>query len=234
MGHQPARRFRNPRAHHQDSEPQHRADEERRAPAVIRGQECRVEQDDGPAGAERRPDPEAAVDDEVGMAAIARRHELLNGRGDGRVFAADARACQEAEQGEAHEVPREGRRRRGHEIDGERDEEEPFAPEAVGEPAEQQRTQHRPGEIEARGEPDLGVGQLEHGAFFQRAGDRPGQRHLQPVQHPGDAERHDHERVEASPAQTVEARRHRRLHHLVPGSRHPLPPSGRGRMGKLK
>ena len=41
--------------------------------------------------AERRADPEAAVDDEVGPAAHARRDQFLDGRVDRGVFAADAR-----------------------------------------------------------------------------------------------------------------------------------------------
>ena len=118
VGHQPARRFRDPRAHHEDAEPEHRADEEGRAPANVRRQQRGIEQDDRAAGPERGADPETAIDDEVGMPAIARRHELLDGRGDGRVLAADPGAGQKAEQREAHEIPRERRRRRGHEIDG--------------------------------------------------------------------------------------------------------------------
>ena len=60
-------------------EPQHRADEEGGAPAEVRRQNCGVEWHDEAAGAEGRPNPKAAVDDEMGPAAISRRHELLNG-----------------------------------------------------------------------------------------------------------------------------------------------------------
>ena len=43
------------------------------------------------------------------------------------------------------------------EIDRERDEEELLAAEPVGQPAEEQRAEHRAGEIGAAGEADIGV-----------------------------------------------------------------------------
>ena len=142
------------------------------APAQVGRQQRGIEQHDRARRADRGADPEAAVDDEVGPAAIARRHEFLDGRVDGGVFAADAGAGEEAKQREAPQVPGQRGRRGGDEIDRERDEEQPLAPEPVGEPAEEQRAQHRAGEIGAAGEPDVGVGEVELRAFLQRAGER--------------------------------------------------------------
>ena len=96
----------------------------------------RIEQHDRAGRAERRADPEAAVDHEVGPAAIARRHQFLNGRIDRGVFAADAGAGQEAEHREARHAPGQRGRRGRDQIDRERDEEQPLAAEPVGEPAE--------------------------------------------------------------------------------------------------
>ena len=105
------------------------------------------------------------------------------------------------------DVPGGGGERGGDQIDAQRNEEQLLAAEPVGEPAEEHRAQHRAGEIGAGRQADIGVGELQHRAFLQRAGERAGERHLQPVQDPGDAERRHHQRVEAAPGQAVEPRR---------------------------
>ncbi len=92
-------------------------------------------------------------------------------------------------------------------VDGERDEEQFLAPEPVGEPAEEDRAEHRAGKIRAAGKPDVGIAELQHRALLQRARDRAGERDFQPVEDPGDAERDDDQRVEAAPRQPVEPRR---------------------------
>ena len=181
--------------------------QKRQPPAVFRIDHRRIEQHDGAERAERRADPEAAVDDEIGPAAHARGDQLLDGRVDRGVFAADARAGEEAEQREAPEIPRQRGRRGGDEIDRERDEEQLLAAEPVGQPAEEQRAQHRAGEIGAGGEADVGIAELQDRARLQCAGDRAGERHFEPVEDPGDAERRDHQGVEAAPRQAVEPRR---------------------------
>ena len=121
--------------------------------------QCGIEQHDRARGADCGADPEAAVDDEIGPAAIARRHQLLDGRIDGGVFAADPGAGQEPEQHEAPQIPRECGGGGGDQIDRKRDEEQPLAPEPVGEPAEEQRAQHGAGDIGAAGNPDIGIGE---------------------------------------------------------------------------
>ena len=188
-------------------ERQQRADQERGAPAVLRIDHGGIEQHDGAERAERSADPERAVDDEIGPAAHARRDQFLDGRVDRRVFAADPRPGDEAENQEAPEIPRERGRGGGQQIDGQRDEEQFLAPEPVGEPAEEQRAQHRAGEIGAAREPHIGVAEAQHRARLQGARDRAGERDLEPVENPGDAERRHDQRVETAPRQPVEPRR---------------------------
>ena len=107
-----------------------------------------------------------------------------------------------------HKIPGQRGRRGGDEIDRERDEEQLLAPEPVGQPAEEQRAEHRAGQIGAAGEPDVGVGELQRRALLQSAGEiAPAERHLEAVEDPGDAERDDDERVEPAPGQPVEPRR---------------------------
>ncbi|MCY1312304.1 hypothetical protein D9M70_627160 [compost metagenome] len=53
MDHQPARAFRQPQAHHQDHQAQHGTDAKAQAPAQVAADHLRVQQDDGPAGAQR-------------------------------------------------------------------------------------------------------------------------------------------------------------------------------------
>src|SRR5262249_60258420 len=152
----------------------------------------------------RGADPEGAVDDEIGPAAVARRYQLLDARIDGGVFAADAGAGEEAKQRKAREVPRQRGRRGGKEIDRERDEEQPLAPEPVGEPAEEQRAQYRAGEVRAARKADVGIGEFKLRALFERWRDGAGERHLETIENPGDAERVHHQRMKTSPAQPVE------------------------------
>ena len=135
------------------------------------------------------------------------RDQFLQRRIDRGVLAADARARQEAEQGEDREILRQRAGGGGGDIDAERDEEQPLAPEAIGEPAEEECAEHRAGEIRACRRADLGVGKLQRGTRLQCARDRTGERHLEPVEHPGDAEGCHRERVEAPPRQAIQPRR---------------------------
>jgi GNAT superfamily N-acetyltransferase len=47
---------------------------------------------------------------------------------------------------------------------------------------------------------------MQDRAFLQRAGERAGERHLQPVENPGNAERNHDEGMKPAPRQTIEAR----------------------------
>src|SRR4029078_12555769 len=105
MRHEPARRFRETRAHYEDEEAQHRSNKESGTPAKVRGHQCGVEQHDRATGSEATPYPEAAVDNQIGPASISGGHKFLDGRGNGRVLAADASSGEKAEQSKAEEIP---------------------------------------------------------------------------------------------------------------------------------
>ena len=211
MNDEPARALRYPQPHEEDDEAQSGADQERRAPAQVVAQHVGVEQHDRRCCSERGANPEAAVDHEIGPTAHARGHQLLDCGVDGGVLAADAGTRQKAEEGEARQVPREGGGGGSAHVDRECYEEQLLAAQAVREPAKEHRAQHGAGEIGAGGEADVGAGEVHDRALSQRAGDRAGQRHLQPVEDPGDTKRNDDERVKVSPGKTIEPRRQVRL-----------------------
>ena len=204
VNHQPARAFRNPHPHHEHHEAETRAGEIGQPPAEIGTDQRGIEQHDRADRAHRRADPEAAVDDEIGPSAIARRHQFLNRRIDRGVFAADAGAGEKPEQRVARDTPGQRRRGGGGEIERQRDEEQFLAPDPVGQPAEAERAEHGAGEIGAVGKSDVEIGKSQRRTFLQRAGQRAGQRDLQPIQNPGDAERQHDAGVKAAPAQAVE------------------------------
>ncbi len=211
VDHQPARAFRHETPQEEDEESEHGAGPEGDAPSPIRRQQRRVEQDQRAERAERRADPEAAVDDNVGPPAIARRDELLDRRVDRRALAADAGAGQEAEQREAPEAPRQGGRRCRQEIEAERNGEEPLAAPTVGQPAEEDGAGDGAQQVGAGGSADLGRAEAQGRALLQRRRDRAGQRHLEPIENPGDAEGDDDKPVEPAPRQAIEPRRDIRL-----------------------
>ena len=206
MRHQPTRTLRNPNAHEEDHDADPGADQESEPPTIFGMQHGRVEHDDGAGRARRRPDPEAAVDQKIGPAPHPRRDEFLNGGVDRRVFAADPRSGQEAKRREAPHVPREGGRAGGAEIHPKRNEKQLLAAEPVGQPAEENGAKHRAGEIGAGGEAHIAVGEMQDRAFLQRAGERAGERHFQPIENPGDPERDHDERVKPAPRQPIEPR----------------------------
>jgi len=224
VDHQPARAFRNPHPHNQHDETERGTNEIGEPPAEIGPGHGGIEQDDRADGAERGADPEAAVDDKIGPAAVARRHQFLDGRVDRGVFAADAGAGEESKQHVARNAPGESGRRRRGEIDRKRDEEQLSPPDAVGEPAEADRAEHGAGEIEAVGKADIEIGELQRRAFLQGAGQRSRQRDFEPVENPGDAEREHDAGVKAAPGKGIEPGGNRGLDDSVIGSRH-----GRGR-----
>ena len=172
--------------------------------------ERRIEQHDRDQRAERRADPEAAVDDEVELAAVARRDQFLDGRIDGGIFAADAAAGEETEQEEGEAVPGEPGQRRRDEVDDDGGEEELLAAEPVGQPAEEQRADDRAEKIGAAGQADLGIRESKRRAFLQGRRDRTGERHFEPVENPGDPQRGDDQDVKTAPGQALEPRRNER------------------------
>ena len=170
VDHQPARAFRDPHPHHEHHEAKAGAGEIGQPPAEIGTDQRGIEQHDGADGADRRADPEAAVDHQIGPAAIARRHQFLDRRIDRGVFAADAGAGEKPEQRVARDTPRQrGGRGRG-EINRKRDEEQFLAPDPVGQPAEAERAEHGAGEIGAVGKADIEIRKSQRRAFLERAG----------------------------------------------------------------
>ena len=115
-------------------------------------------------------------------------------------------AGEKAKQREGPEIPRQGGGGGRGQINRERDEKEFLAAEPVGQPAEEQRAEHRAGKIRAADNADVGVGELQRRACFQRARQRAGERDFEAVENPGDAERHHDEGVKPAPGQAVEPR----------------------------
>ena len=174
-----------------------------------------IEQHDGGDRAHRRAEPETAVDDEVGPAAIARRHQFLDRRIDRGVFAADAGAGEETKECVARHAPRQRGCRGRREIDRKRDEEQFLAPDPVGEPAKAERAEHGAGEIGAVGNADIEIGEFQRRAFLERARQCAGERHFQAIENPGDAERQHDTGVKSAPAQIIEPRRNAGLDDAV-------------------
>ena len=215
VNHQPSRALRNPEPHDEDHQSESRAGQIGQPPSEIGAHHLRIQQDDSAHRADRGPDPETAVDDQIGPAAIARRHQFLNRRVDRGILSADAGAGEKPEQRVAPDVPRQRRGCRGHEIERQRDEEQLLASETVRQPAEAERAQHRAGQIGAVGETDIEVTEAKRSAVFQRARQRACQSHLESIENPGDAQSRDDARMETAPAQRIEPRRNIRFDHAA-------------------
>ena len=203
---EPSRTFGDPHAHQEDDSADHRAGQEGEPPAEFGIDPGRVEEPDRDQRAERRADPERAVDHEVDMPAEARRDQLLDRRVDGGVFAADAAAGEEPEEKERRAVPRSASKRGRDQVDSDGDEKQELASQAVGQPAEEQGAEHGAGQVGAGGDPDFRIGKMQRRASFQGAGDRSGQRHLEPVEDPGDPESGDDEDMKPAPGQPLQPR----------------------------
>ena len=153
-----------------------------------------IEQHHRARGTQCRADPEAAVDERSVQPRIRAGisswiAELM------AVYSPPMPApVKKAEEGEAPEVPGKRRGGGGHEVDAERDVEQPLAAEPVGQPAEEGGAEHRAGQIGAARKPDLGGRQPQRRALLQGAGQRAGERDLEAIEDPGDAERDDDER----------------------------------------
>ena len=206
VGDQPARAFRQIAPQEQDGQADRGADEEGGAPADLGVEPSRIEEHQGAGAADCGPHPEAAADHQIRPAAIARRDQFLDCRVDRAVFAADAGAGEKAHQQEGPQVPGERRAGGGQQVEGQRDVEQPLAAQPVGEPAEEQRPADRPRDVGAAGKAHLGRGEMQDRALPQRPGQRARECHLQPVQHPGDAEPHHHHPVEPAPWQALQPR----------------------------
>ena len=192
-------------ADEQDAESDDGAGREREPPAEIALEHGGVEQEQRRETADGGTHPIAPVDRQVHLPPVACWDQLIDGRVDGRVLAADAGAGEEAEQ---EEHPRLGRERGGHrgqQVEAEREHEQLFAPVAVRELPEEQRAQTGAGDIDRGGRSDVrGVEVDAAAALGQPRGDRADDRDLEAVEDPYRAEPDDDAPVEARPRQPVE------------------------------
>ena len=203
MDREPTRTLGHPHAHEKNDEPQDCAGQERKPPSPFCRDESGIEQHDRDHGAERRADPETAIDREVELATIARRDQFLNGRIDGGIFAANAAAGEETKDEEREAVPGEPSQRRRDQIDDDGDEKEHFAPEPIGQPAEKQRADDRAHKVGAAGQSDLGIREMKRRAVFQSRRDRTRERDFKSIKDPGDPQRGDYEDVKPAPRQAL-------------------------------
>jgi hypothetical protein len=222
VGQQPARALRHVPPDQHDRDADRRAERERDAPAELGPEDARIEEREAQDGAERRAEPEAAVDREVDATAHARRDQLVDRGVDRPVLAADAEAGHKAERGEGPEIDRERAHRRAGEVDRHRHEEDALASEPVGEAAEVERPEHGTGDVARPGEPDLHRGEAERVRALQDGAERAYERDLEPVEHPAHAEREHDAPVPRGPRQRIEARRqvapdHRAVREYVRG-----------------
>src|SRR5207302_10523346 len=121
----------------------HRADPECQPPAETDRDNTGIEQSDDGGRADGCADPKAGIDDQVNASADAGGNQLVNGGVDGGIFAADACAGKRAKQSIRREVPGEGSKRRGGEIEQKSNGEQAFASEPVSGVAEEERAGDR-------------------------------------------------------------------------------------------
>src|SRR5207245_7649932 len=93
-------------------------------------------------------------------------------------------------------------------VETERDDEELAPAEPVEEIAEEQRPRDFPEEVDRGSPPDVDAAQVQGVLALQHRPDEAGDRDLEPVEHPRDAERDHQPAVERRPGQPVHPRRH--------------------------
>ena len=170
------------------------------------GEDRGVEEDDRGEGAAGGAEPVAAVDHQVDAAAHPGRDQLVDRRVDRRVLAADRRAGEEAGEEEVPGGEGEGGRHGGGDVDGEREQEELLAPEAVGQLAEEERAEAGAADVEGgRGADLAGVEGDAAARFGEAVADAADDRHLEPVEDPDGAEADHHHPVESRPGKSVQA-----------------------------
>src|SRR5215204_102048 len=123
-------------ADQQDGQAEDGAEPEGRPPAEVGGEPVGVEQEQGKGGPEHGAEPERAVDDQVDPAPQPGRDQLVDGRVDGRVLAADPGPGEEPAHVEVQRLPGERRGHRGQQVQDQGDHEQLLAAEAVGQIAE--------------------------------------------------------------------------------------------------
>jgi hypothetical protein len=152
---QPARALRHVAPDEQDPEAHGGREPEAQAPADVGAEQVLVEQDQRRQRAEDRADPVAASDDQVDRAPHARRDELVHGRVDRRVLAADAGSGDEAAGDEPREVHRERGEHAAGEEDRQREHEQPLAADLVSQAAEVEGAETGAEDVRRAGGADL-------------------------------------------------------------------------------
>ena len=175
VGDQPARALWNPAAQDENNQPNRCADQERQPPAERGVDDVRIKQDGRATRRHGGANPKTSVDQKISPAAKACGNELLDGRVDGGVFAANAGTGEESKKDVAPRVPRQPRGSGGGEIDRKRNREEFFAAQPIREPPEAKCAKNGTAEIKAAGQPHLRACQAERGTLRQFAGQRAGE-----------------------------------------------------------
>jgi hypothetical protein len=129
----------------------------------------------------------------------------------------DAQAGEHAEDPEGRGAPREARRHRRREVDGERDDEELLAPGAVGEIAEADGADRGADDVARAAEGDVEGAERERLLVLQAARDGADDGDLDAVEDPHGAQAEDDEPVPAAPRQPVHAARDARRDGLAGG-----------------
>ena len=140
VGHQPARALGEGARDDDHDDREHGAHQEREPPADVGGE--RVQEDQRGERAEDRAGPVAAVDPDVDAAPVLRGHHLVDRGVDRRVLAADPhprdepRPVEPGEPDPAAVVDRERCEPGAEQVQEQRDDQQPLAPELVGLPPE--------------------------------------------------------------------------------------------------
>ena len=208
VGQKPARALGNMPAQDDDHQPERGTQAERQPPAQIDRQESPIKQDHAGERAGGRPQPERAVDRQVGPSPHPRGNQLVDRRVDGRVFAADRRSGQEPEEGEADEVPRDRRQERGDKVESQCYCEQLLAAEPVGQVTENQCSEDRSSQVGRPEQTDFRAAEMQALRLLKHGADRPHHGHFQTVDDPGDAQGDDYHPVPSAPGQAVEPGRH--------------------------
>ena len=179
-------------------------------PAEVQAEEIQEGQRD--QRADDRAGPVGSVHSDVHPAAVLRRDHLVDRRVDRRVLPADARARDEPGQVQERHPARPGAgRRRGQaaadQVDRQGHREQLLAAELVRQLAEEQRPDYLPHQVDSGDPADGGRRQMQRLRLGERRRHRARKRDLQPVQHPGCAQRHDQPGMEPGPWKPVHPRR---------------------------
>jgi len=207
--HQPARALGYPQTHEIDDGREHGAYKEREAPSRVAGEKRFIKNDDRADCPDGGADPEAAVNCKIGPAAIPCRNEFLDRRVDGGILAADPGAGHEPKHREAGQIPGERGCGSERQIDRQRHEEESSSAQPVGQPTEKERAENGAEHIGGACKTDTPAGESQ--AAPDGAGERAGERNLQAVEDPCDAEREDNKPMEPAPWKPVQTGRNVRF-----------------------